>query len=116
MKSFAISSSIDANCVVSEASRAGELFHVRRNQHGGALLTPVGHFFAWRPEFIEGFNAYWRIDCFIKSQAPAVPADQTALDLVAALVREDLCAEPIWVSWHRSEELAGQAFGEVFEE
>jgi hypothetical protein len=33
-----------------------------------------------------------------------------------ALLREGLCTEPLWVSWHRGEELRGKAFGEVFDQ
>ncbi len=39
---------------------------------------------------------------------------QIGEQLVAALIREQLCAEPIWMSAHTSDEIKGKAYGEVF--
>jgi len=47
-----------------------------------------------------------------KTQAEAL---KLGTDLVGALSAQRLCNEPIWLSVHRSQELQGQAFGEVFD-
>ena len=52
---------------------------------GGATLTPVAHYFAWRPEFIEGFHAYWRVDCFVRKHPLSPKPMYLGKALVAAL-------------------------------
>jgi hypothetical protein len=56
-----------ADCTIADKSRPGEIYHVNRNVVGsGATLTGVARCFAWQPDFIEGYNRYWRVDCFVK--------------------------------------------------
>jgi hypothetical protein len=80
-------------------------------------LTPVALYFAWQPDFVEGYNRYWRVDCFVKRH-PLSPREPMLLGqaLIAALIRENLCDEPIWLSSHHSDDEKGQAFGNVFED
>ncbi|HZZ27516.1 MAG TPA: hypothetical protein VFE46_05860 [Pirellulales bacterium] len=112
---FPVTSTYDADCVVAERSRVGEIYHVARNSAGGATMTPVVRYFAWRPEFIEGYHSYWRIDCFIRKHKLS-PSPVELVDAIAqALIKANLCEEPIWVSAHSSDEIHGKAFGEVFE-
>jgi hypothetical protein len=127
MKRFSVGKSFEADCVISEVSRAGEIYHVAKNEHGGAMMTPIARYFAWKPEFVEGFHGHWRVDCFIRMHkstrsgmhplAPKAPTEMLnfGIDLVNTLRERELCDEPIWLSVHRSEELQGQAFGEVFD-
>ncbi len=104
----------EADYVVSAAGCAGEIYHVVRNAAGGALLTPIARYFAWHPLPSEGHRHHWRVDCFVrKHRLSPVPIDLGNL-LVLALMREQICAEPIWMSAHRSDELGGKAYGEVF--
>lgn len=115
MKRFAVHDSYEASCQSSEGFAAGELHHVARNSSGGSVLTPIARFFCTRPVFTEGFNRYWRVDCYIREHKLAPDPEWAGKNLVEALKREGVCAEPIWVSWHRSSELGGEAQGEVFE-
>jgi hypothetical protein len=118
MNRFLLTEDFDADCVVSDRARAGEIYRVQGNRSGGAVLTPVARYFAWRPEFIEGFHAFWRVDCFIREHPLAPqPAESQGLGkaLVEALFREGLCNEPLWLSVHRSHELNGTEYGEVFD-
>jgi len=115
MQRFDLDGTYSADCVVTDKARAGQIFHITRNIVGsGMTLRGIARYFVWQPEFTEGYNRYWRVDCFVQ-QGPLAP-DPVVLGeaLVAALVREKLCAEPIWLSWHRSEELKGKAYGEVY--
>jgi hypothetical protein len=115
MLRFPITAIFDADCVVAEKSRNGEIYHVVRNSAGGANLTPIARYFAWRPEFIEGYNAYWRVDCFVRQHKLAPDPALVGEALVEALIKAKLCEEPVWVSWHIGNEIGGKAFGEVFE-
>ena len=114
MKRFSVSDSFEADAVVSEENCAGEIYHVVRNSAGGKLLTPIARYFAWKPQFAEGFNSHWRVDCFV-SQHHLSP-DPTCLGnlLVLALMREQICTKPIWMSAHSSDELDGKVYGDVF--
>jgi hypothetical protein len=116
MQRFDVGTQFQADCVVSEKARAGEIYYVARNTGGGAVLTPVAHYFVWRPEFIEGFQPHWRVDCFVRRhQLSPKPTELGGL-LVSALVREGLAPEPIWMAAYRSEEVEGKAYGEVFDD
>ncbi len=111
-----INDNLDADCVKEEATRIGEVYHVQRNRSGGALLTPIARYFAWRPiMYSEGFHEHWRIDCFVRRHELAPDPQYVAKELTAAMIGNGLCEEPIWVSWHLSEEIAGEALGEVFD-
>jgi hypothetical protein len=114
MKRFSVTDIFQADCVVSEAARAGHIYHVARNAAGGALLTPIARYFVWRPEFVDGFHKHWRVDCFVRQHKLSPDPMSLGESLVAALVREQLCAAPIWMSAHASSELKGRAYGEVF--
>jgi hypothetical protein len=65
VKRFPVTDTFQADCVVSEAARAGKIYHVVRNASGGAMLTPIARYFVWQPEFVEGFHKHWRVDCFV---------------------------------------------------
>jgi hypothetical protein len=115
MMRFAVTPEFDAGCVFTPDAVSGEVYHVVRNPAGGADYTPVARFFAWRPGYVEGVHAHWRVDCFVRVHLRSPEPKQLGPALAEALMRESLCTEPLWVSWHRSEELHGKAFGEVFE-
>src|SRR5262245_9510292 len=115
MVRFSISPDLDAACVVSGESLAGEVFRVERNQSGGATLTPIARVFAWRPAYEENIRPHWRVDCFVRNH-PLAPEPKSLGEAFAkALLREAICTEPLWVSWHRSEEIKGKAFGDIFD-
>jgi hypothetical protein len=113
---FAIDTRHEADCVVSDAARIGEIYHADRNIFGGANLTPIARYFAWLdPGRVEAFHEHWHVDCFVREH-PLSPEPAYLGDALAkALLREGLCAEPLWVSWHKSQPLQGKAFGEVFD-
>ena len=115
MKRFVITDDFSAECVVGPDSFAGQLFHVHRNPQGGANLTPVARFFGWRPSYIEGGPRTLAYRCFFKSSDLAKQPLALGEVLVDAVVREAICSEPIWLSVHRSEELRGKAYGQLFE-
>ncbi len=115
MMRFAIAPDFDAACLISSESVAGEVYHVARNQAGGATFTPVARFFAWRPVHAENYHAHWRVDCFVRVHELSPPPKVLGVALAEGLLREAICSEPLWVSWHRSEELGGKNFGEVFD-
>jgi len=117
MKRFDLNRDFSADCTIADKSRAGEIYHVRRSAFGSGMnLTPVAWYFAWQP-LIIGFNGRWRVDCFVKRH-PLAPREPISLGqaLVAALMRENLCEEPLWLSAHRTEDEKGQAYGNVFED
>ena len=96
MKRFDLNPEFSADCTIAEKSRSGEVYHIRRKASGsGMTLTPVARYFAWQPDFIEGFNRHWRVDCFV-TRHPLAPNEPISLGqaLVAALMRENLCNEP----------------------
>jgi hypothetical protein len=115
MMRFPIAPGLDAACLISSESVAGEVYHVEPNKTGGAVSTPVARFFAWRPRHAEGFHEYWRVDCFVRVHELSPQPKVVGLALAEGLLRESVCSEPLWVSWHRSEELGGKDFGEVFD-
>ena len=116
MKRFSLNASFDADCVITDASRVGEIYHVARNSAGGAILTPIALYFVWRPEFVENFNPYWRVDCFVRKHKLAPRPMVLGEDLVSSLTKEKLCEEPIWLSVHESVELNGKEYGNIFDE
>lgn len=115
MKRFDIDENYWADCVVESRIVAGEIYHIARNSSGGSNSTPIARYFAWHPAYSEGFNEHWRIDCFVKRHKLSPKQMSLGKALVAALLKEKLCAEPLWLSVHSSEELEGEAYGEVFE-
>ena len=115
MKKIAVSDKFEANYVADEKSRIGEIFFVERNSAGGAILTPIARFFAWRPSYFEGLHPHWRVDCFVRKHKLAPEAGWLGKVLTEALIQNDICELPIWTSWHSSEELHGAAFGNIFD-
>ncbi len=115
MMRFTITPEFAAACVIRPDAVSGEVYHVVRNSAGGAVNTPVARFFAWKPGYVEGVQAHWRVDCFVRVHPRSPDPKLIGPALAEALLRESLCTEPLWVSWHRSEELHGKAFGDVFE-
>ena len=114
MRRFPLSPSLEADCVEHEGSRIGQLYRAKTNKSGGRLLTPIGRYFAWRPGYIENARPHWRVDCYVRHRLALRP-EQLGRQLVAALVKEGLCAEPLWLSWHRGRELGGAPFGEIYD-
>src|SRR5262249_40120651 len=115
MQRFSLSPDFDAACVITTGWVAGEVYHVERNSAGGANLTPVARFFAWRPSHVENVHPHWRVDCFVRVHPLSPDAKALGMALASGLLREAVCSEPLWVSWHRSEELGGTNFGQVFD-
>jgi hypothetical protein len=115
MKRFSVSPNLESACVMGDCI-CGELFHIQRNSVGGSVQTPVARYFAWHPEFIEGFNKHWRVDCYFISNKLSPDAWLAGEALLAALINEKICSKPVWISVHRSEELKGKAYGNVFED
>lgn len=115
MRRFDLAGDYEADCHVAERFRVGAIYHCKRNRDGGAVLTPVARFFCWRPHFTEGFHEHWRVDCYVRDHKLAPSPDRAGRDLVVALLREEICTEPIWVSSHTASEVKGEAFGDVFD-
>jgi hypothetical protein len=115
MPTFPLSAVFEVECLPAGDFIPGTIYHVVRNSSGGANLTPIAQFFCWRPTFIEGFNSYWRVDCYIREHSLSPEPEWTGQALASGLLHEGYCAEPLWVSWHRSSELGGKAYGDVFE-
>ena len=115
MNRFPIMPGYDGICDLLQDARVGEVYHVVYNSAGGSNSTPIARFFASRPKFIEGFNAHWRLDCFVREHALAPDPALLGDALLQALIANRVLEVPVWVSWHRSSELGGKALGEVFE-
>lgn len=115
MMRFHIASEFDVACVISSEFVAGDVYHVERNLAGGATFTPVARFFAWRPVHVENYHPHWRVDCFVRNHQLSTDPKVLGDALAQGLLREAICSEPLWVSWHRSDEINGKAFGEVFD-
>jgi hypothetical protein len=79
--------------------------------------TPIARYFGTPGAAgqAEGFNNHVRVDCVVRKHKLAPECFPLGKSLVAALIREKIIAEPIWLSVHSGEELAGEAFGEVFD-
>ena len=115
MKRFSLGSTYEADCQEGTQCHSGEIYHAARNAQGGGVLTPVARYFCWHPRFAEGFNKHWRVDCYVREHPLAPDAEWAGKALVTALIGQQLCSEPIWLSWHKSSELGGTAYGQVFE-
>lgn len=116
-KRLKISENIEADCTVKNEALHGTLYHVQMNKSGGSSTsTPVALYFATRPEFIEGYHAHWRIDCFFKQHKLSPDPLSTGEALVDALKNEKLCTEPLWLSVHRSDDEKGKAYGELYDD
>ena len=94
----------------------GQVFHVARNQRGGSMWTPVARYFAWRPDVgPEDYRPHWRLDCFARDHELAPDPEWLGNALADTLVHQNVISEPLWTSWHRSQELGGEARGVVFD-
>jgi hypothetical protein len=115
MMRFSIAPTFDAACVICSEFISGAVYHVERNSAGGANFTPIARFFAWRPVHSEGVHPHWRVDCFVRVHELSPEPKVIGKALAKGLLQESICTEPLWVSWHRSEETGGTNFGEVFD-
>jgi hypothetical protein len=115
MDRFPISESYEADCKSSGETRIGEVYHALKSPGGGVTLTPVARYFAHRLGYIENVNPHWRVDCFVRKHRLSRNVERISRDLVTALVNMGYCQEPIWLSWHKSKEIKGTAYGEVFD-
>lgn len=96
-------------------TRIGEIHHVRGSRGGsGSVSTPIARYFVWRPEYIEGAAPHWRIDCYFKKHKLAGDPKTLSRLLANNLQNAGLCDTPIWVSWHRSDEISGESIGTLF--
>ena len=81
------------------------------------MSTPIARYFITRPDIgAEGYHPHSRIDCIVRDHELAPAEEWLARRLVAVLLERAVVAEPLWVSWHRAEELGGDAYGEVFDD
>lgn len=112
---FQVLDGIDAILDETPETRIGDLWEVHRTPDG-VVLTPIATFFTWKPKYTEGFKDHWRIDCFAKTNQQSPTTEQLAVALKSKLVEKGLCDLPLWVSWHASTELGGEAYGELFED
>lgn len=78
-------------------------------------MTPVARYFVWRPNYVEGFNPHWRIDCFFRKHERSGNPEELARLLAARLQEIGACDLPVWISWHRSDELGGDSLGNLWE-
>jgi hypothetical protein len=95
---------------------SGEIYHVKKNKHGGSISTGVARFFVTSARIPpEGYHPHQRLDCFV-SDAMLVPQpEQLAKLLFEALKDHDIIGEPAWLGWHIAEEKGGAAFGDVYD-
>jgi hypothetical protein len=108
MMRFSVTSDFDAACIISSETVSGEVYRVDRpNGSAGATFTPVALFFAWRAVHTENFHPHWRVDCFVRAHQLSPDLKDLGIALAEGLLREAISSEPLWVSWHRSEELGG---------
>ena len=106
-----------ASCAVGADHVAGEVYHVRENRIGsGSMSTPVARYFARQAEYSEGFNPHWRLDCYMRKHKLAGNPEKLTRALAQGLIAAGHITEPMWMSWHRSEELAGDKRGALWEE
>ena len=105
--------------IVSDADglfQHGVIFHISRNKVGGSVSTPVGRFYTWRPQIHpEGYFQHSRVDCYIDDAPLAPEPSWLARTLLDALKQQGAISEPIWLGWHKSEELGGEERGQVFD-
>jgi hypothetical protein len=111
----ALSPEYEWTCEKFSESRSGEVFHIVRNSSGGSVSTPIARFAAFYPKFAEeGFHRHWRLDCYVRRHKLAPKPEWLGERLAESLLERHVVEEPLWVSWHMSEELKGKAYGVVF--
>lgn len=116
MLRFQISENFVADCQVSVDTRIGAIYHIKYNAAGGSVMTPVAQYFAWRPNIPEGYHPHWRVDCYIRDHTLAGDAKSMTKSLALALQKSELCAQPMWVGWHKTEEMSGEVYGELWDD
>lgn len=95
---------------------SGEVYHIVRNAQGGSCSTPIARYFVSSPLVsAEGFHKHQRLDCFVRRHDLAPQPAWLGRCLADALAQAGSIREPFWVSWHSSQEEAGEARGEVFD-
>ena|SRR5690242_21862828 len=93
----------------------GEVFHIVRNSHGGSNSTPIARFTAFLPKFAdEGFHRHWRLDCYVRRHKLSPEPQWLGERLAESLLERRVVDEPLWVSWHSSDEISGKPYGRVF--
>lgn len=116
MTEIDLSSEYYAKCGEQDSFQRGEVFHVARNARGGSLSTAAARFYISRPTLsAEGVHEHTRLDCFVSHRKLVPEPDRLAQLLLKALMSNGTISEPIWLSWHYSEEIGGQAYGNVFD-
>lgn len=97
-------------------SVSGEVYHIVKNRHGGSISTPIARFFVSSPPLsVEGFNDHRRVDCYVRKHELAPEQRWLAKRLTDSLIERGVVTQPIWLSWHSSVEISGEALGEVFD-
>ena len=112
-----LSLSPDFFCVANrDGFASGEVFHIERNRDSGSVSTPIARFYVSTPPMAaEGYNDHKQVDCYVRQHRFAPDGGWLAKHLTTALIEHGLIVQPIWLSWHRSEEIDGEALGEVFD-
>ncbi|RWM23903.1 MAG: hypothetical protein E5X53_00415 [Mesorhizobium sp.] len=94
----------------------GKIFHIAHNKHGGSVSTGVAYFHVWKPAIHpEGYFPHHRLDCFISHGELAPDPAWLARRLFDTLIKHGRISEPVWLGWHRSEEIDGEERGSVFD-
>jgi len=114
MKPFDLDKTYWADCTTTGEIHIGEAYHIVRNSSGGSVSTPIARYFVWPPPYIEGCFKHTRVDCFVRDHELSPAPDFLGKLLVTGLIREGLLQEPFWLSFHKSDEIGGLAYGEVF--
>lgn len=99
----------------------GQVVHVAQNAQGGQAWTPIAKYYVrhWRAGPLDGISEnilpHTRIDCYVREHELSPNPEMLAKQLLNALIEAKKVSEPIWLSWHRSRELGGEALGEIFD-
>jgi hypothetical protein len=94
-----------------EYQAEGEMFHgglyaQAHDEHDQEWnLLFLASFLGWMTEETPLMKPIRRIECFVHEQASQYHPEVLAKDLVTALEQKDLCRNPLWVAWHRYEDL-----------
>jgi hypothetical protein len=90
---------------------------MRNPDGGGSWNTPIARFFISTPSISpEGYHEHQRLDCFVSDHELSPAPDWLGRVLADTLVQAGFLQEPFWVSWHKSDELDGEARGQVFDD
>lgn len=109
---FAIDRKYGVECQVRSELVTGEVYHGPQNATGG-VFTPVVSFVAFLPLVVaDGEKLHWHVNCHVRVHQLSPDPAYIGKALADALLSRSICSEPLWVSWYRSEELGGQAYGD----